>query len=1182
MNVTPAARTIPWYRSIRVRLVAAAVLVEAIMLSFLLANSYRLVSDALETQTRVRLEALAPLLDASLAGRVFQRDHSEISAIIQQLAGSKRTEINYMVVLDRRGEVLASAGKVTPPLLAKDAHEDHSVAEALSDLTYDTSVPLSLQGNKVGSVRFGLSLADLVMLRGNVLDQSILIALIEILLSLMLLAVGGYLITRHISSLVSATRRIASADYSRPIVIASNDEIGLLADNFNAMAATVQIRIEQLAESESRFRSIFDAAGDAFFIHDAASGQLLDVNRRMCEMYGCTREQALQWTMAELSANVEPYTAVEAAEKLRLAHDGLQTFNWLSKHTDGHLFWVEVSLRRARIGAADRIIALVRDISERREHEEQTRRLLAENETILRNALVGITHIQQRRIISCNRRFEEIFQYEPGELIGESTERLYDTHESFLSLGQRAYETLAAGKSYSDEHVLRRKDGSLFWGALNGCAIDSAHPNDGSIWIYTDISERKQAERQLHLAANVFTHAREGITITDADGTIIDVNETFTQITGYSRDEVVGRNSRILKSGRHDQDFYVALWRKLIDGGYWHGEMWDRRKNGELFATMQTISAVRDQDGRVQQYVALFSDITALKEHQSHLEHIAQYDALTNLPNRVLLADRLNQAMVQAQRREQLLAVAYLDLDGFKAINDRHGHEAGDQLLIVLAARMKQALRESDTLARLGGDELVAVLIDLENEAASVPMLNRLLDAASQPVHVGELVLHVSASIGVTFYPQAAVDADQLLRQADQAMYQAKLAGKNRYHVFDAKQDSSIRGHHESLERIRRALADGEFVLYYQPKVNMRTGAVIGAEALIRWQCPERGLLPPAVFLPVIEDHPLAIDVGHWVIDTALTQIALWRTKGLDIPVSVNVGARQLQQADFVQRLQEILAAHPDVSPTLLDIEVLETSALEDLAHVSQVMDACRQIGVSFALDDFGTGYSSLTYLKRLPVKLLKIDQSFVRGMLNDPDDLSILDGVLGLAAAFNRQAIAEGVETLEHGALLLQLGCDLGQGYGIARPMPAQSFPAWAAAWRIDPSWSNLPPIGRADLPLLYAGVEHRVWITAIENLLSGAREAPPPMDVHQCRFGKWLDGEGLASVGAQPAAQDIEQIHRQVHSLAAELVDLQATGRTTEAMARLDELRNLRDALLEHLQRLIRWKTTRATEQY
>jgi EAL domain-containing protein (putative c-di-GMP-specific phosphodiesterase class I) len=300
--------------------------------------------------------------------------------------------------------------------------------------------------------------------------------------------------------------------------------------------------------------------------------------------------------------------------------------------------------------------------------------------------------------------------------------------------------------------------------------------------------------------------------------------------------------------------------------------------------------------------------------------------------------------------------------------------------------------------------------------------------------------------------------ADQLLRQADQAMYQAKMAGKNRYHVFDAAQDSSMRVHHDSLERIRLALQRHEFVLHYQPKVNMHTGQVIGAEALIRWQHPERGLLAPATFLPVIEDDPLAVDVGEWVMDTALAQMQVWRSAGLDLPVSVNIGARQLQQSNFVERLQAILAKHPHVNPASLELEVLETSALADMAAVSKVIEDCTRIGVKFALDDFGTGYSSLTYLKRLHVAQLKIDQSFVRDMLQDPDDLAILQGVIGLAAAFKREVIAEGVETVAHGTALLQLGCELAQGYGIARPMPPEQLPAWAASWRPDVAWSGSP----------------------------------------------------------------------------------------------------------------------------
>ncbi len=593
------------------------------------------------------------------------------------------------------------------------------------------------------------------------------------------------------------------------------------------------------------------------------------------------------------------------------------------------------------------------------------------------------------------------------------------------------------------------------------CNAYPMHDEEGKILqvvvTFTDITERKQAEARLQLSASVFEHAGEGIIITNADGTILDVNEAFTRITGYLPEEALGQNPRFLASGLQDQAFYANLWRVLLAEGQWSGEIWNRRKDGSVFAELLTISAVRDAHGSPRHYVALFSDITAIKEYQNQLEHLANFDALTHLPNRVLLADRLQQAMAQAKRRGQQLAVAFLDLDGFKTINDTHGHEVGDQVLITLAARMKRVLREGDTLARLGGDEFVAVLIDLEDRSASLPMLTRQLTAAAQPVQVEDLSLRLSASLGVTFYPQDHdIDADQLLRQADQAMYQAKVAGKNRYHLFDSEQDRHLRGQYESREHLRLALEHQEFVLYYQPKVNMRTGQVIGAEALIRWRHPEKGLLPPALFLPMIEDHALAVPLGEWVIDTALTQIERWQAMGLEMPVSVNIGARQLQQRDFVERLRAILAAHPRVNPDRLELEVLETHAVEDIAQVSRVIEACAEFGVMFALDDFGTGYSSLTYLKRLHVTQLKIDQSFVRDLLDDPDDLVIVQGVISLAAAFKRQVIAEGVETVPHGTLLLRLGCELAQGYGIARPMTAEELPLWSATWQPDPAWRD------------------------------------------------------------------------------------------------------------------------------
>ena len=723
-------------------------------------------------------------------------------------------------------------------------------------------------------------------------------------------------------------------------------------------------------------------------------------------------------------------------------------------------------------------------------------------------------------------------------------------------------------------------DGATKWLSTSKVPLhNSQHEIIGMLGIYTEITERKQAEHKLRLAASVFEHAGEGIIITDPDGAILDVNQSFCRITGYARDEVLGRNPSLLSSGLHDPIFFKTLWRALSEPGYWHGEIVNRRKTGEEFTTMQSISAVQDSQGKTVQYVSVMTDITAAKAHQRQLEHIAHYDVLTGLPNRVLLADRLHQAMAQAHRRQEKLAVVYLDLDGFKTVNDNHGHDVGDLLLSAVATRMKHSLREGDTLARLGGDEFVAVLINLDNLEASVPLLLRLLKEAAEPTQIGDLMLQVSASIGVTLYPQPdPIEPDQLLRQADQAMYQAKLAGKNRYHVFDAEQDRSTRGRHESVERMRAALRSREFVLYYQPKVNMRSGQLIGVEALIRWQHPEQGLSSPAQFLPVIESHPLAVELGEWVIETALVQLEAWKAVGLSVPVvCVNVGAQQLQQPDFVDRLKTILDRHLDIDPSELELELLETSALIDIEQMSWVIKACRDLGVSCALDDFGTGYSSLTYLKRLPTETLKIDQSFIHDMPNDPEDLAILEGVLGLASAFGRRVIAEGVETVAHGIMLLQLGCELAQGYSIARPMPADQLPGWLSAWQTDPAWASQPVLSSDQLAMLRAGIAHCAWVRNIKKVLKGDTGAQSNLDHQQCDFGRWLVSSDWQAPIGQPCLQDLIGHHNDVHRLAEDLLRLRGQGLKDEALARTGELDAILDAMLEALKQLLSASHTR-----
>ena len=843
--------------------------------------------------------------------------------------------------------------------------------------------------------------------------------------------------------------------------------------------------------------------------------------------------------------------------------------------SDGAVRWVQ-GLGRLDLdleGRPQRMVGTIRDTTERKLNEMALRESKELLQQFIDHAPAALAMFDpEMRYLSASRRWLEIQSLHGQNVIGRCH---YDVLPEIPLSWRVEHRKALAGEAQSvDEKCMVRRDGSVQWLRREVMPWRTGDGLIGGIVIFAeDITRQRETEDRLRLAASVFTNAREGIAIADASGAILEVNEMFTHITGYTREEVLGKNPRLLQSGLHSPEFYAEMWRSLREEGRWSGEIWNRNKRGEIYAEMLNINAVYDADGKPAQYVALFSDMSKAKEHEKELEHVAKFDVLTGLPNRSLLVERLRQAMTVAERHQRLIGVAYLDLDGFKRINDLHGHEVGDRFLATLAFNLKCAMRRGDTLARPGGDEFVAVFPDLKDAESCLPVLARMLDAAADRVQIGDLSLSVSASIGVTFYPQQGeTDAEVLLRQADQAMYQAKLAGGSRYLVFDARRDQSVRGRHEDLERIRQALAVREFELFYQPKVNMRTGNVVGAEALIRWRHPVRGLLPPGLFLPVIEDHAMAIDVGEWVIATALEQMETWHAAGLEIPVSVNVGALQLQQANFVDRLSKLLDQHPRIKPFSLELEVVETSAIADVAQISQVLVGCRKIGVSFALDDFGTGYSSLTYLKGLPTNVIKIDQSFVRDMLDDPENLNILEGILGLASAFHRQVIAEGVETVEHGLMLLQLGCELAQGYGIARPMPAREFPVWAAKWRPDPSWAQAPSIHAGNRSLLYASVEFRAWIAAIEAFVEGKRHSPPLLDYRQCRLGMWLESETQAGRGYTPVHQLIEAIHRRFHSLAIEVVTSRAEGRQSQMPASVEELQELGQALLDQLETLIR----------
>lgn len=545
---------------------------------------------------------------------------------------------------------------------------------------------------------------------------------------------------------------------------------------------------------------------------------------------------------------------------------------------------------------------------------------------------------------------------------------------------------------------------------------------------------------------------------TDLAGCITYVNDQFCGMSGYGRDELLGQNHRILSSGLHPAGFFQGMWQAISEGRVWRGEICNRAKDGTLYWVDSTMVPLLDEKtGRVQKYVSIRFDVSEKRQLLHTLQWRVGHDVLTGLPNRAYLSELLNQSLEFSRSEDIPLALCMLDLDGFKAVNDGYGHACGDLLLVEVATRLREIIRGEDVVARLAGDEFVLILRYVRDIDELNGALLRILKAISEPYSIQGAELNVFASIGVTLFPLDDEDADTLLRHADQAMYVAKQSGRNRYQLFDVSLEQEVKASHQTVEQIRQALAAGQLCLHYQPKVNLRCGTVVGFEALLRWQHPERGLVKPGDFLPLIEQTDLIVDIGEWVIAQVLGQMHRWQVHGHWWSVSVNIAARHFQREDFVERLQDLLAQYPQVEPHRLDLEIAESVAIDNIQRVTQHLDACQALGVQFSLDDFGTGYSSLSYLKRLPTQTIKIDKSFVRDILHDKDDLALTKAVIGLARAFGREVIAEGLETLEHGQLLMRMGCEVAQGYFIARPMPADDVPGWVEGFASPPQWQKL-----------------------------------------------------------------------------------------------------------------------------
>jgi len=843
--------------------------------------------------------------------------------------------------------------------------------------------------------------------------------------------------------------------FDTPLALSARDELGRLGRQLEQMRIAIGELFEDIGRREERFRSIVTQVPGAVF--RARPGGVIDfVSDAIEDICGYPARMFMNADVDRWSDLVLPEDRRQQRHLVREALGAGRSYEieyriidangierWVMESgqpivVDGELAWVD---------------GIVSDISERKYNEMRIEALLAEQGALLDNVMFGVVHVRERRIVSANRRFDELFGYSEGAMVGDSIATLFPSIEAYEQGLARSAPLLVAGKDYSDEVQFRRRDGSLFWGMVSGRALDPEHPDAGSIWVYADASERRQAEEKLRLSATVLEHIADGVMVIDVNGVIVATNPACTRITGYTEAEAVGKHSSLTRGNGHSDEFYETLWRDLADTGFWRGEIQSVRKNGEAYVEWVTVSAVRHggdgsaHDG-ARQYVCVFSDITQIKESQDKLDHLAHHDPLTGLPNRLLFHDRLQHAMARASRCGHQLALMFIDLDRFKNVNDTLGHHVGDELLKQVAASLSACLREGDTLARLGGDEFIVLLEDVDGERGAREVAEKLMRLFERPVLVSGYELFVTGSVGIGLFPQDGQDLNMLIRNADVAMYQAKARGRNGYRFYAPSMDG------EGVERLRleallrRAIDKNEIWLAYQPQVEIGSGRLIGVEALVRWSSPELGQVSPVRFIPLAEDTGFIGQLGAWVLEEACRQTVRWEQAGLRVPkVAVNLSGRQFDRGSVAPLVRQALA-DSGLAPQRLQLEVTE-SVIMNTGDALQYINDLHRIGVELAIDDFGTGYSSLAYLKQLPVQALKIDRSFIAditgGVDSDPNDEAIAIAIIQLGKSMNLAVVAEGVESQAQADFLLRHGCNRAQGYLYSKPLDAgQMLAQW------------------------------------------------------------------------------------------------------------------------------------------
>ena len=771
-------------------------------------------------------------------------------------------------------------------------------------------------------------------------------------------------------------------------------------------------------------------------------GPCVLANPAVAELVGGSGQQLLAQNFRRI-ASWQASGLRDAAERV-LASGVCEELETRFTSTFGRDMWVHAQLSRFTSRGEAHLLLMLDDITEQRlaaealAEREREFRSLADNvpDNIVRYDLAG-------RALYVNRTLERTLRRSAGELIGKTAAEVAPDGR-YDALSAAVVQVGASGESLDLEQIVPGPDGQPRYHVIR--IVAELGPDGRPVSVLAvgrDLTAQKIAEEELRLAASVFHNSAEGVLVTDAACLIVSVNPAFSEITGYAEGEALGRKPSLLRSDRHGPEFYRTMWETLARKRRWQGEIWNRKKCGEAYLEWLTINRIDDHKGTPVRYVSVFHDITEMRRKDERIHHLAFHDALTGLPNRTLMLERLQHAVKRSQREHSRLSVTFIDLDRFKGVNDALGHDVGDLLLQEVARRIKGRLRSMDTVARLGGDEFVVLMEDLRVAGDCACLAEELIAEVARPMQLLGHRVEIGASMGMAFFPEDGSDPLELMKCADMAMYAAKAAGRNTYRFFQPEMLARTSQRLTLEMDLRHAIAHDELELHYQPQVDLATGRPVAVEALVRWRHPRRGLLPPGEFIPLAEESGLIVELGAWVLNAACRQAGIWRAAGRHLKMAVNVSARELEAGDLVERIGRLATRH-GFAPDDLEIELTESAVMANPQHISGIFARLRELGVSVAVDDFGTGYSSLAYLRRLPIDTLKIDRSFVMDADCNEEDAQIVKTILALGQALKLQVVAEGIETQGQADLLRALGCDCAQGYFFSRPLPVKEIEAW------------------------------------------------------------------------------------------------------------------------------------------